>query len=373
MAKIGFLTERMLLGFGVDLVIDRIAEGLAAKGHAVTVYASLTDGTYNNRSYAVRQIPTAAISVFPLYDRNARRWLEMLNKEEIEVWVISTFPFFSLIPMLDSPAVAIDYGICSTEGFSREAKLNFAYMKWSQQKRYFPKAARIITISRYIKSLLPQILQEKTQVIYIGADHYLRDWLMRGEPATLVKEFRRENGVGENDVLLTYIGRLKPEGQPYKGTNDLMGIFSEMSATNPSVKTMMVGYGDENDAQRIRGLGIRPFVKAPVELMPVIYAATDVYVTASRWEGFDLPLVEAAFFGKPGVALRIGAHPEVVDEGNSAFLADSIEGLKKAAELLASNDGLRRKMGDAGRAYSKRFLWERVVDDYDKMVKEVLE
>ncbi len=372
MARIGFLTERMLLGFGVDLVIDRLADGLAAKGHEVKVYASLTDGTYDNKSYDVRQIPTAAYNLFPLYDRSAHRWLDMLNKEDVDVWLVSTFPFFSLLPHLKAPAVAIDYGICSTEGFTLAAKLNFAYMKWSQQRRYFPHAARVVTISDYVKSLLPSGLQDKAEVIYIGADHYLQDWDIRRRPATEAAEFRRSRGVGQNDLLLTYVGRLNPAGQPYKGTRDLMTMFSRISRSKPGVKALMVGYGDTSDARRISDLGIIPFVKAPVEMMPVVHAATDIYVTASRWEGFDLPLVEAAFFGKPGVALKIGAHPEVVRDGETALLADTIAELEDDIIELVDNTPRRVALGASAAEFAQRFRWETAVADYDAMIAQVL-
>lgn len=362
----------MLLGFGVDLVIDKLAAGLVGEGHKVTVYTSLADGTYDAASYAIRQIPTAANSLFPLYDRNAHRWLDMLNKEDIDVWFVSTFPFFSLLPHLTAPAVAIDYGICSKEGFSLDTKLNFIYMTWSQQQRYFPHAARIVTISGYVKSLLPPALRGKARVIYIGADHYLQDWRQRGEPAAEVAEFRRLKGIDPDNVLVTYIGRLNPAGQPYKGTKDLMCLFSEISANNPAVKTMMVGYGDDDDARRVADLGIIPFIKAPVAAMPVIYAATDIYVTASRWEGFDLPLVEAAGFSKPGAALNIGAHPEVVDAGKTAFLSDTLAGLKSDVMRLSSETERRATMGAAAAEFARRFQWTSVIGEYNKLIEEVL-
>ena len=33
--------------------------------------------------------------------------------------------------------------------------------------------------------------------------------------------------------------------------------------------------------------------------MSALYAAADIYLTASRWEGFDLPVMEAATRGSP--------------------------------------------------------------------------
>ena len=57
--------------------------------------------------------------------------------------LVGTFPFFSLLPELAArvPCAAIDFGICSTEGFGLWARLNFAYMRWTQHRRYSPTRA----------------------------------------------------------------------------------------------------------------------------------------------------------------------------------------------------------------------------------------
>jgi len=49
--------------------------------------------------------------------------------------------------------------------------------------------------------------------------------------------------------------------------------------------------------------------------LPCYYAACDLYVTASLWEGFNLPIAEAQACGKRVVAFNIGSHPEVVKNG----------------------------------------------------------
>ncbi len=369
--RVGFLTERMLLGFGVDMVIDRVARGLVGLGHEATVYPSLADGTFDNPSYDIKPIPTPAYSLFPRYDHSARRWLDFLNAEDVDIWLVSTFPFFSLISALDKPVIAVDYGICSTEGFSIDMKLNFMYMKLTQQRRYFKKAVKIVAISEFVKSLLPQGLRAKTQVIYVGVDHYRQDWDTRGRPDAEVAAFRKANGIAGDDILLTYVGRLNPAGQPYKGTLDLMNMFRELKTRNKNIKMLMVGYGDEADRKMIEDRGIIPIIKAPAALMPVIYSATDIYVTASKWEGFDMPVAEAESFGKPIVALNIGAHPEVAVNGESGWLVDTCGQMADKVMELAENEDLRRTMGAAALNYTERFAWDRIVNDYEAVIKEV--
>ena len=50
----------------------------------------------------------------------------------------------------------------------------------------------------------------------------------------------------------------------------------------------------------------------------VLYQVADVYVSCSLSEGFNLPLIEAQYFGLPVVAFDIPTHREVI--GDEEFL-----------------------------------------------------
>ncbi len=57
--------------------------------------------------------------------------------------------------------------------------------------------------------------------------------------------------------------------------------------------------------------------------------------------------LEAAYFGKPVIASRVGGIPEVVEEGETGILVapNNPEELSKAILALCSNSILRKKMG----------------------------
>ena len=50
------------------------------------------------------------------------------------------------------------------------------------------------------------------------------------------------------------------------------------------------------------------------------YAAADIFLNTSKWEGFNLPLLEAQFQGVPVLAYNHGPHPEVCSQGQKEFL-----------------------------------------------------
>jgi len=364
MTKVAFVSERMLRGFGVDLVIDQVASELAGRGHDVTVYASVVE-SLGPKPYGLDAIPTRASGVPQRYQAAARPWAEYIDAHEHDIVFVESFPFFSLIPRLKTPVVAVDHGVSSTEGMSARQRAAFRYIEWSQQRRYFPRAAGLVTVSEYIRTLLRKRLQERARVIYNGGDHY-------PVASEMDREMMRARlGVKEDETMMLYVGRLNPKGQPYKGTADLIRATGEWREREPSIRVVMAGKGDAGDADRIRWAGGIPLSDVPDDEMAGLLAAADVYLTASRWEGFDLPIVEAAHQGVPSVALRIGAHPEVVSDGQSGMLADNVGELVAAAERLATHPDERRRMGAAARDWATRFTWAKATDGYEEVMSEL--
>src|SRR3990172_7526036 len=350
--------------FGVDLVIDAVARQLAARGHAVTVYASVIKAT-DGRPYRLVRTPTRASRIPHRYEAAARYWAGFIDEGEHDVVFIESYPFFSLIPRLRTPAIAVDHGVASTIGMPPVQRLAFGYIERAHQRRYFPRAAAIITVSDFLRTSLPEPLAGSARVIYKGVDHY------PAAPPGAREEMRARLRIRPDEVLALYVGRLNPEGQPYKGTRDLMAAARAWRSEAPGIRVVMAGRGSEEDARRIREAGGVPLLDAPEDDMAALYASADMYLTASRWEGFDLPLMEAAFQGVPAVALRVGAHPEVVRDGETGILAGDLPGLLLAGRELAADPGKRRALGEAARAHAQTFTWARAADAYDALVKEV--
>lgn len=364
--RIGFVAERMLTGFGVDMVVDRVARGLAERGHKVTVYASVTDEAFRSESYRLKLLPTRASSFFPRSDLSAQRHVGFLNSEGNDVYLVETFPFFSCLPRLKAPTVAVDHGVSSAEGFPAKIRANFSYMRLMQYHFYLKYASRIVMVSEYLKAGLPIDLQKKTTVIYNGADHYT------GIDVAADSNLRRKLGIENSVLLLLYVGRLNSADQPYKGTAELVEMYGKLRQENPNIRLLMVGFGGRRERIWLESERVLTIINAPAEQMPAIFSACDIYVTASRWEGFDLPIIEAQFFGKPVVGLKIGAHPEVVAAEKSGFLTASVEDMADAVKRLAGDEGLRRKMGQEAVSNAGRFRWDETVDQYERLLHEVV-
>lgn len=84
-------------------------------------------------------------------------------------------------------------------------------------------------------------------------------------------------------------------------------------------------------------------------------------------EPFGLSVVESLATGTPVIAFGLGSMPEIVLEGRTGFLVDSIAGAVQAA----------RRVGELTRAdcradVERRFTAERMVSDYDALFHRIV-
>lgn len=97
-----------------------------------------------------------------------------------------------------------------------------------------------------------------------------------------------------------------------------------------------------------------------------------VFMLCSHTESFGRVLAEAMWSGKPVVATRVGAIPEIVRDGVTGYtvpLGDVTEAAR-LVELLINDPGHSRQLGRAGRAYAEENLSRRsYVADWEQCLR----
>ena len=363
--NIGLITERMLTGFGVDLCVDQLATGLVHRGHDVTVYCSVADRTYQDRPYRLRVTPVRATKLFPLMDRRGRSWARLFDHEGLDAVEVHSFPFFSAIPRLSTPVVAVDHGVSSTMGMPLWLRADFAYVHWTLYRRHLPRATRLVTISEFLRRQMPRRLAERAAVVPWGSEHYWRPI----DPEQALA-YRRSRGIADDQVLALYVGRLNHQGQPYKGVAELLQHHRALREEGLPVGLLCIGYGNQEDAHVIAAAGGVAVLSAPAAEMALAYSAADLFVTCSRWEGFGLPLLEAQRFGRPAVAYAVGAHPEIAVAGETAALVSSPEQFRDAWRALVVDPERRQAMGAAAVRHAASYTWGRAVEAHERLLIE---
>ncbi len=158
-------------------------------------------------------------------------------------------------------------------------------------------------------------------------------------------------GLPPDALLLGMVCRLiEQKGIPYA-----LQAFARIAAEFPAAALVIAGDGPlraELEAQA-DALGVADrvhFLGWQADPAPV-FAALDVFLMPSLWEGFGLVLLEAMAQGVPVVGSAVSAIPEVVVNGETGLLcpARDVDCLARALAALLSDPARRSALGAAGR------------------------
>jgi glycosyltransferase involved in cell wall biosynthesis len=108
----------------------------------------------------------------------------------------------------------------------------------------------------------------------------------------------------------------------------------------------------------------------PLAQLKRLYASSTALVSPSLSEGFCLPVVEAAMFGKPAIVSNNGSLPELVTDRENGFVipvADTAMLVERMYQM-ATNAQLRKRMGEKARQLSQRFQISNVTETLTKLL-----
>jgi glycosyltransferase involved in cell wall biosynthesis len=228
--------------------------------------------------------------------------------------------------------------------------------------RYFyPWADEIVAVSKGVAddlAIRAHVPRERIKVIYNPG--------LNGEFFEKAKEPARHSWFAPNQPpVILGVGRLAIE----KGFDVLIRAFARVRQQRVA-KLMILGEGDQrsNLEGLSRELGVNKDVCLPgYEENPYAYMArAQVFVLASRHEGFGLVLVEALALGLPIVSADCDGGPrEILQDGRYGDLVPvaSVESLANA--ILSRLDQGKQS---APREWLKNFEEGTVVNEYRKLI-----
>jgi glycosyltransferase involved in cell wall biosynthesis len=182
-----------------------------------------------------------------------------------------------------------------------------------------------------------------------------------------VAQLRNSLGCGPGDVVVCAVGRLVWE----KGYGELFAAASALHTEGSAVRVVVVGPPDRSKDDRVDDESLRRAERAGVRFlgyrddMPLLYAASDLFVLASHREGFPRAAMEAAAMGLPVVATDVRGCRQVVDDGTTGLLVPvrDAPALAAAIRTLAASPDVRSRMSAAALAKARReFDQARVID-----------
>jgi len=206
-----------------------------------------------------------------------------------------------------------------------------------------------ITPSNFVKEKLVKFGMDTRKIIVLP--HFMES-----------KNIQPEYNEGK---YLLYAGRLKRE----KGVDVLIKAMQNL----PNVELRIAGTGPQEQALKksAEGLSNVKFLGqiSKSEMASIYRQALTVIVPSRVWETFGLTVAEAMAFGKPVIAAKMGALPELVIEGQVGLLFESENSadLAEKIDFLVKNTAQAKRMGEAGRKEVEVRL------DPEKHVQKIME
>lgn len=234
---------------------------------------------------------------------------------------------------------------------------------------------------RRYQTAMTSLSARRARLVLTDSEHTRRDVIaLLGVPAARVRTvypgvtesyrppalhelaaFRRRRGLPEH--FFVHVGTL----QPRKNLERLITAFARFKrSTGQPHALMLVGgkgwlYGGLLQQARREGVeGSVHFVgfAAPDEV-PLWYAAADVMIFPSLYEGFGFPIVEAMACGTPVLTSMASCLPEAAGDAAELFDPYDVDALATAIARLAADPERRVEMRRRGFVQAAQFTWER--------------
>ncbi len=285
--------------------------------------------------------------------------------------VVSNFP--TIAPILtaikiskqqDIAHVVHDYGVASSEYFTN-LRAKYAHKAEIMiMPHVYSKADKIITISKFLQRDLRK-KGIKSEVGY-GGITYSKYQKKRGK-----KVLERFGLKPDNYVL--FVGRISE----HKGVHKVIEAWKKARVSLPMV---VVGGHPVGDYQkRLKALSEGEKVvftgKLPEDELIAMFQNCAFYCLGSTGEGYNLTLLEAQACEKPVLLFNAGAPVEIVQDGKTGILIEpeNISEYAQKIKLLSSDKTLRKKMGAAAKVWAKKFDWNVLGREFERMYQEAID
>ncbi len=154
------------------------------------------------------------------------------------------------------------------------------------------------------------------------------------------------------------------------------GVAAARANSGRDVALWVVGDGDARRfSDRAAARGIRDAVRffGANSEAERFFRGADIFVLPTEYETFSLVGYEAAAASLPVVCTRVSGLDDLVGEDEAGIIVErEPAAVARALVRLASDAGLRHRMGQAGRRRASEFTWERSVRSVSDIYRELL-
>ncbi len=332
---------------------------------------------YRFPSYSIPQVRYD----IPPFIKLTRLIADIASKHKLDLVQFVNSDFLTSIPALyikrkiDLPVVVLVNGLPGTSWFTGNWVIDrFGWVYTNLIGKRIIKSAdgvRLLQSPLYDDLSRFGIDRNRMRAIHRGVDTSIF------HPGYDKSEIRAELGLKEDDFFVLWVGRLaKPVEM--KGTKYLIEAVKELIPVYKNLKLVLVGDGNgrrENEewARNIKGSVVFTGYRSDVYRF---MSAADVFVLSSLCEGCPNVVLEASACGTPVVASRVGAVPDLIEDGKTGIIVSpkSVAEIRQALTRLIEEPSLRLGMGERARERMKEeFTIDAICQKLEGFYQETIE
>lgn len=360
---------------GVVTAVMTLRRSLEDLGHTVFVIAP--DPGEEQREEGVYYFPAMKFNKYPdyflpIFPSGKKELIESLDVDIIHIHGVAFMALKGLIVSRSTgiPAVATycTNVVDTMEFYSPlplpmeiQAKLAWIYMR-NFLKR--PKCVIALTPASLTEFEINNVKTKRTEVIPVGIDV---NRFRLGMDGSMIRERHQL----KDEKVVIHVGRVSYE----KNIGVPIRAMKHLSA---NVKLMIVGKGpalqEMKDIVSQEGLEDKVIFTGfvPDDELALYYSASDVVVSASRFETQGLTIAEAMACGLPAACSDGRAFLDVVEEGvNGFFFNDTPEECANAiTKCLENKERLSTNARKAAESYSMETVGRKMVAMYESVIAE---
>ena len=158
-------------------------------------------------------------------------------------------------------------------------------------------------------------------------------------------------------------------------------VLQQLQYRFPDVKMTMAG-SDKGLLPKLKIMAIECGLGTKIEFAGFLdlpgkqkqFARHDIYLNTNRVDNMPVSVMEAAAFGLPIVATRVGGIPYLLEHEQTGLLVEDGNAAEMAAAVtrLLTNPELVQHLSRNGRILAEKCSKENVLHEWDKLIRQVL-
>jgi len=349
-------------GGGPEANVKTLAPELEKRGHRLSVIYTVTKDIVNtdwSDTIRFRFAPPTSVHYyvarlvgsFHTWPLRLRAWEQALAVRRVLKGIDSDEPI-DIVEVTDGLPVSLFSRRCRVvvrsqgpdwtfRSFCGDGGINSDRWLMAQQRRQVLQAHRVTALSAHLAMHLREALQIPSPI----------DVLPYGIDTAVFSP--NSNGAQSPPVLLT-VGRLERR----KGLDVLLRAMPQIWRRFPDTQVHLIGGESEFRRQDLLAMAppdkqgqivFRGFVGR--DQLIAHYQHATIYIAPTQYETFGYTVLEAMACGRPVISTRVGAIPELVDDGETGLLVpwNDPAALADAVLSLLADPESAARMGTAGR------------------------